>query len=412
MRKLACLILLVALGASACAAVPSNMPPTPGDTPGPTGTAGTTPPGPTLAAGATFDPALASTLQAELDDSVTVLGYPALAAAVILPDGSSWSGAAGMADVANAIPATPDTAFAVASITKTFVAGLMLMLAHDGILSLDDPLARWLPELAGDARFRADRVTVRQLLDHTSGIAEYRDDPSCTAIFEAHAARAWTPQDVISCVGSPTFAPGADWSYSNTNYILAGMVVERATGSTVASQMRLRIFTPLGLARTVLQPEERPGSPVAHAYSAWVPTGTPEAPADPWDGTGLTPNAALSAAAWTAGGIASTVPDIARWAAALYGGRVLDPASLREMLDFERIAGLPSGGTYGLGVMRWLEEGGLAIGHAGGQVGFQSLMWYLTKQGATLVVLTNTDARPLDPVSQSLQRIVLEHLAA
>lgn len=411
-RKIAALNLLFVLAVPACSATPVSAPSTgPSMATPSTKVVTSAPPSSTPAASVSFDPALAAKLQADLEDSVTKLHYPALAAAVILPDGSSWSGAAGKADVASATPARPDTSFAVGSVTKTFIAALMLELAHDGLLSLDDPIATWLPQLAGDARFTAGRVTVRQILDHTSGIADLVGDALVAAVLK-DLTRRWTPDELLSFVGDPTFAPGTDWAYSNTNYLLAGMVIERASGSTVASLLRRRILAPLGLGRTILQPQEQPAGPTAHGYSESSPGGTADKPVDVWDGSGLTPNPSLADALWTAGGIASTASDLARWAAALYGGQVLDPASLAAMLDFGPNAGLPHGGTYGLGAMTWLGDGGPTVGHAGGTPGFQSAMWYLAKRRATLVILTNTDAVLLDPAYQSLQRIVLEYLGA
>ena len=344
---------------------------------------------PATAAAASFDPALAAKLQTAIDRMVKVLHYPALSAAVILPNGTSWSGAAGKADVASGTPATPDTAFAIASITKTFVAALVLELVQDGVLSLDDPIATWLPQLAGDPRFAANRVTVRQLLDHTSGIADCMEAWSEAALKDP--TRRWTPDAVIAFVGDPTFAPGTRWAYSNTNYILAGIIIERASGATVASSLRRRILDPLELAGTVLQQQEQPTGPIAHGYSESFAGGTLGKPVDLSDGSGFMPNAAGASGTWTAGGIASTAPDLARWASYLYGGHVLDPASLASMLDFGRNAGLPGGGAYGLGAMTSLTDNVAAVGHAGGVPGFQGQMWYLTTQRASVAVLTNTD---------------------
>ncbi|MHB8958053.1 MAG: serine hydrolase domain-containing protein [Candidatus Limnocylindrales bacterium] len=424
-KRIAALGLMVALVVPSCGTAPPSVAGPAGDRATPSPTAGTlTPttvprtvppsapaspssPSSTRAATATFDPALAEKLQADLDASVRLLEYPALAAAVILPDGSSWSGAAGMADLAKGVPATPRTSFAIASVSKTFVAALVLLLAEDGRLSLDDPIAKWLPGLADDGRFAARRVSVRQLLDHTSGIADYTASQAFLTVVTEDLARRWTPEEVLAFAGTPTSAPGTAWAYSNTNYTLAGMVIERAGGASLASLLHDRILAPLGLARTVLQPQELPASP-AHGYSAIWPGGTAAKPADPWDGGGMTPSASMASSTWAAGGMASTPADLARWAAALYGGRVLDPASLAEMLDFKRNAGLPGGGEYGLGVMERFLDGGLTIGHAGGTAGFQSGMWYMTKRRVVLVILTNTDNVTLDLAYPSLERIVLD----
>lgn len=404
-RKIAVLGLLVVLAVPACSQPTASTasPDSASTSPSTTGMSSTLPSS-TPTVSASFDPALAARLQADIEDAYAELHYPALAAAVILPDGSSWSGAAGKADVEANVPATPDTSFAVGSITKTFIAALVLDLAHDGMLRLDDPIAKWLPKLAGDARFMADRVTIRQLLDHTSGIDEYLNLAFLPALAK-DATHRWTTDELLPFVGDPSFVPGTEWAYSNTNYLLAGMIIERAGGSTVASLLRERILAPLKLEETVLQPEERPAGPTAHGYVK-----TPNETIDAWDGSGLTPNASWASAAWTAGGIASTARDLARWAAALYGGRVLDAVSLAEMLDFKRNVGLPGGGVYGLGVHQWLGNGGMTIGHAGGIPGFQSAMWYFTKPRATVVMLTNTDVVPIDAAYRSLETILLEHL--
>jgi len=417
--KIAALTLLVVIAVPGCSSTPAGAPVSGAPTAMPsTGIASASPsglPSAIPAAASSFDPAFAASLQTALDRMVKVLHYPALSAAVILPDGTSWSGAAGKADVAAGTPATPDTSFAAASITKTFIAALVLELVQDGVLSLDDPIGKWLPQLKGDARFAADRVTIRQLLDHTSGIA---DLGAAWAAVWKDPTRPWTPDELIALIGDPTFAPGTGWAYSNTNYILAGMIIERASGSTVASLLRRRILDPLGLGQTVLQPQEQPAGPTAHGYSESAPGGTLGKPVDMWDGSGFTPDAGNARAVWTAGGIASTAPDLARWAAALYGGHVLDPASLAAMLDFGRNAGLPGGGTYGLGAVSGARGLGNvkapadevpAVGHGGGLPGFRSEMWYLTNQRVTIVVLTNTDRDEVVSVYMALQALIVKH---
>jgi D-alanyl-D-alanine carboxypeptidase len=410
-RTFAALSLLVILAVAACSQ-PAESPRSPGSATTTPSTTGVTPASPSSSPTvyAAFDPALAAKLQADLEDSSTDLHYPALAAAVILPDGSSWSGAAGMAEVVGSVRATSGTSFAIGSITKTFTAALLLELAHDGMLSLDDPIAKWLPQLADDARFMTDRVTVRNLLGHTSGINDYTSATTFGDAVSKDPARHWTPDELLHFVGDPSFAPGTKWAYSNTNYVLAGMMIEQAAGSTVASLLRERILAPLALEETVLQPQEQPAGPIAHGYSERLPGEAGGQPTDPWDGSGLTPNASWASAAWAAGGMAATAPDLARWAAALYGGRVLDAVSLAEMLDFKSNVGLHGGGVYGLGVQQWLGNGGITIGHAGGIPGFQSAMWYFMRPRATVVMLTNTDVVPIDAAYHSLETIVVAHL--
>jgi D-alanyl-D-alanine carboxypeptidase len=357
-----------------------------------------------------FDPALAADLNAVLLRNVHQ-GYPGLSAAAIMPDGATWQAAAGYADRATGTRVTWNTLFDVYSISKTFVATIVLELAHEGVLSLDDTLARWLPGLVGDPRFSADKVTIRELLSHTSGIGEYLGNPMLVRAY-AKFRRTWTPDRLLGYVGKPEFAPGTDWAYSNTNYLLLGMIIQKATGTTVASQLIRRITRPLGLTRTFLQAQQRPTGPLAHGYSKDVMGATWAQPMDPWDGSGFTPSLSIASACWTVGGIVSTPLQLARWARALYGGRVLDPASLAQMLDFAPALATPAKGRYGLGTEWKTVRGELTVGHNGGYLGFQGAMWYLTVHHVTIVVLSNTDTRPVTSVFDSLAAVILDHVGA
>jgi len=399
---LTCAFLIAGCGAGTTAPTPAASPARSAVVATPTTIPTVTP------APASSSPSLAEDLQAALERMVETQRYPAVSAAVVLPDGTSSAGAAGMSDAAARTPATPDTSFVVGSITKTYIAALMLELAHDGVLTLDDPLATWLPELNGDARFTIDKVTIRQLLGHTSGIANYTGEAYLVDVLK-DPSRRWTPDEVLGWVGAPLFAPGTDFEYVNTNYILAGMVIERATGSTVASLLRQRFLVPLGLDRTALQPQELPVAPTAHGYSEVLPGGRDGSPVDGWDDSGLMPSASIASTAWTAGGLTASAPDLARWAAALYGGRVLDAASLDDMLDFDRDAAFTEGG-YGLGVAKGYDDRTPAVGHSGGVPGFRAEMWYLTEAHATIVVLANTDSASFTDAYLSVQRLVVEHL--
>jgi D-alanyl-D-alanine carboxypeptidase len=333
------------------------------------------------------DHATAARLQRALEAARKAMVIPGIAATVILADGRTWTGVAGDAVAATHAKVTPETPFAIASVTKTFTAALILRLAEQGRLTIDDPLARWLPDYPNAAR-----ITLRMLLQHTSGLADFFQNPKLDAALNRAKGRAWTPSEVLPFVAKPAFPPGRGWGYSNTNYVLLGLVAELAGGAPWADQVRQDFFVPLGLASTYVQGVAAPAVPPAHANQMFVGYAGKILPKDLSDGSTLAPFTAVATAAYAAGSIASTTEDLARWARALYGGDVLAPASLAEMLTFdpniERYAAL----AYGLGVSRVKLDGRfVAVGHTGALAGTRASIRWLPKQRVSVAVLFNRD---------------------
>jgi D-alanyl-D-alanine carboxypeptidase len=351
-----------------------------------------------------FDVALASELQSILDEERERFQAGAASAAIVVPGEGAWTGASGVADRETKKPVTSETAFAVGSVTKTFVAALILDLIEDDVLNLDDPLARWLPGFP-----RARQITVRQLLNHTSGVFNITDNRAFIEAQIEHPHKRWTPARTLTYVGEPRFAPGSDWGYSNTNYILLGLVVEKATGSTVARELRERLLVPAGADAVFIQGEERVRAPVARGYDDVDLDGTPD---DLSDGTRTIPNTALASAAWTAGGIAATPEAVAKFGDALLRGRLLNRDSLRQMTDFDEQLGKGRGGGlgYGFGLSRFEVPGYEVWGHGGGIPGYRSALWHVRDHGITIAFSWN-DGR-LDPtlVIQPLLDAVVEHV--
>ena len=335
----------------------------------------------------TVDPATAAVLQRALEAARKSMVIPGIEATVILADGRTWTGVAGDAVAATHAKVTPETPFAIASVTKTFTAALILRLAEQGRLTIDDRLARWLPNYPNAAR-----ITLRMLLQHTSGLADFFQNPKFDAALNRAKGRAWTPDEVLPFVAKPAFAPGKGWGYSNTNYVLLGLVAERAGGAPWADQVRDDFFVPLGLASTYVQGVGTPNVPPAHANQMFIGYGGKILPRDLSDGSTIAPFTAVATAAYSAGSIASTTKDLARWARALYGGDVLTPASLAEMLTFdpniERYAAL----AYGLGVSRVKLDGRfVAVGHTGALAGTRASIRWLPKQRVSVAVVFNRD---------------------
>ncbi len=352
---------------------------------------------------AQLDATTAKALQAALDGIRAGGKYPGTSAAIVFPDGSIWAGVSGYAVLASKKPLTSDTMFSVGSVSKTFVAALVCRLAMDGTIGIDDPLSKYLPTFPNAAH-----ITLRELLNHTSGIEDVFDVTAISSAVLAHPSTPWTADQVLAKVGKLTyFPPGTAYHYSNTDFILLGLVVEKVTGQTVAALVRSDFLTPLGLTHTYLQTEEKVQGPEAHGYCTGTgpacgkSTRAPFTPRDNSAGTML-PFTAEATAAGFAGAYVSTASDLAIWANALYGGDVLDQAELASMVDISPTMAFKVKPTYpyGFGFEETTVAGQVAWGHRGHLDGFWSAMEYLPAYGVTIVVLVNAEwANPLTAAS-------------
>ncbi|MEV8362680.1 serine hydrolase domain-containing protein [Streptomyces niveus] len=283
---------------------------------------------------------------------------------------------AGVADAETKRKARPGDKFRIASATKTYVSTVVLQLVGEGRLSLDDTVEDVLPGVVSGNGNDGSRITVRQLLNHTSGLFNYTADfPALSGIdaYEAGRYTTWTDEQLVGIAmrHAPDFEPGAKWSYSNTNYTLAGMIIEKITGRTWQQEVTKRVIRPLGL-RDTLTPTTSARIPGSHlkGYSAFGES----APAI--DVTAFNPSAAGAA-----GAMISTAGDMTTFYQALMSGRLLKPAQLTEMKKTVRAAELDEawpGARYGLGLMEIpLTCGGSYFSHAG------DLPGYATRTGAT-----------------------------
>ena len=315
-------------------------------------------------------------------DRVVEEGAPGVL--VVVRDGAATRAEArGLADRARALPMTPDLRFRAGSITKTFVAALVLDLAADGKLRLDDPVARWLPGLVP----RGNEITVRQLLRHTSGLADYVDDPR---VLRAPARR-WRPEELVAIAAAqaPAGAPGERFAYASTNYVVLGLVAERAGHAPLATLLARRVFAPLRLRHTGYVPGIVPGRSV-HGYRA---------PSHQGVVTGDAVEAGT--AAWwagAAGAVVSSAEDVQRFFAALLGGRLLGPRLLREMQTL-----VPAGRSrYGLGIAVFPTPCGPAWGHTGNVQGTIAVALNARDASRQVVLVVNT--YPLSPELEAAVR--------
>ena len=358
---------------------------------------GTPTPTPPATPAGTYAAQLNSQLNAVLNERRTALNVPSISASIIFPDGSTWSTAVGMSDVEAARAATTSTPFVVGSVSKTFVAAAILKLLDEGALSLDDPLSNWLPSYP-----RAGQITLRMLLTHTSGVFNLYESPKYTRIVVNRPHRIWTPQMVLDKLGgAPYCDPGACYHYSNTGFILLGMVIEKETGKTLGTFWRERFFTPLGMANTYFQGDGPPPADSARGYKK-----TKSGNVVINDGSTYRPTASEGTVIWAAGGIVASARDIAIWGRALYGGDVLSDASLARMTAFT-FHPEKQGGYYGMGTRMRQYQGYNIEGHTGTLRAFNAAMWYLPELDLTVVVETNRTGIDANALTDALLAVAV-----
>jgi D-alanyl-D-alanine carboxypeptidase len=328
-------------------------------------------------------------------DRIVAAGAPG-AAAWVQDEHGVQQAASGVANLRSGQPMRPGLHFRAGSMTKSFVATVVLQLVAEGRVSLQDTVERWLPGTLPDG----DKLTIRQLLGHTSGVPDHVATVYQTLYGSRQGRlRVWTPRELVALVADQPlkFPPGTAWSYSNTGYILLGLIVEAAAGHTLDQELARLIFTPLGLRDTVF-PDNSSAvpSPRSRGYSL---------PQDPQgqvlDGPLLDFTVENPSWAWAAGALVSDLQDLTRFFGVLLGGRLLPPELLAEMQPTVTVPPaaipLPLLDRYGLGLAEIDTPAGRLVGHAGGIPGFLSLVLSTPDGRRQLGVMCNALYAP-DPV--------------
>lgn len=328
-------------------------------------------------------------LQAVLDSSSAAVPVPGAVAAVIFADGSEWEGAAGVAGPGR--PATPATAFELGSVTKMYTGTLVLSLAAEGRLGLEDPLARWFPEIPG-----ADAITVRHLLSHTHGLHDPLQEPDFVPSVLAEPTKSWTLDDVLARMRDPHFEPGDGWRYSNTGFHLMGAIVEGVTGSPFGAVLQAHLLDSLDLDSTWYGAEDPEGIAVAAAYI------DPSGSGEPQPVSLLMPWTAFRTSAGPAGAVVATAADAARFLHRLATGSVVTNESWGEMTSW---VDRPDGHQYGLGLLRIEEDGRPLLGHKGNSAGYSASVFHDPSTRITVAVLTNGHAVDVTPVVMALMDV-------
>jgi len=352
-----------------------------------------------------------SAAQTENDDRVLqdalvlgiAMGLPCLSIAIGVGDSIAWAGTAGYSDLINKVPVKTNDRFGVGSITKTFVASVILQLAEEGNVDLDKTAADYVDlDIVRDVP-NADKATLRQLLNHQSGVPTWEFEKNWIHKGRGdqfEIGKIWGKTETLRYVSSELvgadFKPGLRYAYSNTNYTLLGLVVEAVTGNDAAAEIRDRIFKTLRMENTFLESfEDIPGGYVHHYHYA-----TPQFE----EVAGIhksfreirpyvveTTTANLSPE-WTAGGMVSSASDLVRWAQAIRNGTLLGPEMQKEVFAYYPPVEPGNGRVeYMQGVMKInnFYKGHSVYGHSGGTLGFTAMMYWLEDTDIIVVMLTN-----------------------
>lgn len=316
----------------------------------------------------------------------------------------------GSANLEQAVPVSNTSVFRIGSVTKQFTAVALLLLAEDGKLSLQDKLSKYYPKFP-----RGNDITLEEMLHHTSGIHNYTSEPNFVNDGMVHR----TTEEMVEFIGkmpkTQDFEPGTDWSYSNSAYFILGGVVEKAAGEPLAKVFKTKFFKPLGMTHSALDDETEIVPGRARGYAASAPKAFTNAPFISMSIPG------------GAGSVRSTAGDLAKWNAAIFGGKILKPASLAAMLapgklnngELSGVAmakmmaagGAPATGPseYGYALFLSQEESHRKIDHGGGIYGFSSSLSEFPDDHTTVVVLSNTIGKDggVTKVAKQIERLAI-----
>ncbi len=310
----------------------------------------------------------------------------------------TWSGVANGASVTPSSQATTQHYFGIGSVTKSITAAAIMLLAEDSVLSLEDSLYEWLPSYPNID----STITIRQLLNMTSGIYNFTEHPNYVSTVLSDLSRIWQPEEILQAfVDTPYFEKGKGWHYSNTNYLLLGLIIEEASGMPYHVFVRKRIFEPAGLDAMAIFPYDTPPGPIA---TIWLDVNNDNIP-DDLSLFNYSPNAMFSMA-WAAGACMATPQLLTDWMFKLVTGQVVTPSSLNEMIS----NGIPigKGVRYGLGLVIVTNRNGTYIGH-GGSILYRTYIYHYVPANVTVSTLTS-NAHKGDVLPPTYGKLLVQYL--
>ncbi len=334
----------------------------------------------------TFNTKLAAKLQEKLDElMISNPNTKGMSAGVYVPGQGPWYGTGGSSH--NNVPITSSMKMGLASNSKLFTSVVMLLLAEKNIINLDDKLSKWLPKYNNID----ENATIRQLLNHSSGIEDMTTTQAQLDSIHKNPLRAWKPEEVLSWIGPMKFIPGTGSYYSNTNYILAGMIAEKASGKKITKLIREYILDPYGLNHTFYDIEETIQGIIAHRWYKSVDYND-------------TSTISLHTAVGPAGSIYSTPEDMLKWYQQLLDGSILSPNSLNQLTQFT------SPSNYGLGITKMTLFNKALWGHGGITVGYKTRMFYDPCMKVITCGLSNSNPSAVDGITGTLYKVLLDYL--
>ncbi len=379
---------LAGLGALVAGCAPAD----PGADPPPASSSPASSSSASRAAGAfVLDETTTRALDTLFDQQTAALGLVGMAAKVWVGD-TSWSRAAGFADLAAETPYRPDDHVRIASITKSYTATAVLRLVDAGELALDDALQTYVPGITNGSK-----ITIEQLLSMTSGVFDFTSDQEFLDAFDADPDLPWTDADTLKIIKAnrPAFAPGAQLQYCDSNYALLGMIAAEVTGSTTAEAITQQVISRLPLPGTSYPTEASMPDPHPVGY---VPGGKVTDPNAPFDNAANPPKDATEvnpAVPGAAGAMISTLDDLGTWGRELAAGTLLAPATQARRLRAKRFPGVPVNLGYGLGC----EVLNDFVGHNGAILGFSSVVMRNPKTDVTLAAVGNESTNFTTPTA-------------
>ncbi len=346
-------------------------------------------------------PVISDDLQEKLDDLKNELKVPGINMAIAMPGGRVLKYSTGWADVERKVKMVPATRIFSGSIGKTRVSAIMLIMVKEGKIGLDDNIEKYLREYKWFKQLPNGKdITVRMLMNHTSGIPEHIMVDSFNKIIIKTPDKTWTPSELISFVlnKKPLFQAGKGWSYADTNYIVAGLIINRISGKKYNSILKEKLIKPLGFSKTTPS-ESRNIRDLAQGYTGKEPFNFPEKVVV--NGRYVV-NPQFE---WTGGGIITNASDLAKWGRVLYSGKLLGRKYMKQILKpVSMETGRKADTGYGLGVEVWDSPYGKVYGHTGTFPGYQSLLKYYNDWGFSIAIQLNED-RTRNSALKGLSRI-------
>jgi len=327
-------------------------------------------------------------LQAKFEELHKAATFPGGTAGFVLADGTSFGLAVGVSDRTSNVPMKITDRLLLGSVGKTYASAVALQMMHEGKFSLDDTLDRffakepWFPRLAN-----ASSMTIRHLMTHTSGMVRYELNPRFTTDLSANPDKVWSGEDRLAYLldATPPFAPGKGWEYSDTNYIVLGMIIEKAGGKSYYEQLRTRVIDKHRL-RDTIPADSRVVPGLVQGYAG---ANNPFGGSDEMIKDGKF--AVNPQFEWTGGGLAVTALDLAKWGEILYEGRAFPAELMPKFLDGVA-ARLGPEAKYGLGVIIRPSPMGVTYGHSGYMPGYQTELVYFPELETSIAVQVNSSA--------------------